>query len=127
MARIVFESRGSFRNTDNFLTVMKRGDIYKSLERYAAMGTNGLRQATPIDTGVAAQSWAHSVSRTGKRYSITWYNNDVESGIPVVILLQYGHATKNGGFVQGRDFINPVIRPLFDQIANEVWKEVQKA
>lgn len=127
MARIVLESRGSFRKTDNFLQTMKRKDIYKSLEHYGRMGTNGLQAATPVETGITANAWYHKVSRSGKYYSITWYNYHVDSGIPIVILLQYGHATKNGGFVQGRDFINPVIVPLFNQISNEVWKAVQKA
>lgn len=127
MARIEFESRGSFRNTENFLSVMKRKDIYASLERYGREGMQGLAANTPVESGITANAWSYRVYRTGKVYGITWYNHHVESGIPIVILLQYGHATRNGGFVQGRDFINPVIRPLFDRIANEVWKAVQKA
>lgn len=127
MTRIEIESRGSFQNTDKFLRAMQRKEIYASLTKYAQEGANALAANTPVDDGETAQSWTYTVTRTGKFYSITWYNHNVVSGVPVVILLQYGHATKNGGFVQGRDFINPVIRPLFDRIADDVWKAVQRA
>lgn len=128
MVHISIDSRGSFRKTENALKLMASGDIYAALERYGAMGTAGLKANTPSETGITANAWTHSVSRDRRKYyAITWYNNEVVSGVPVVILLQYGHATKNGGFVQGYDFINPVIKPLFTQIENEVWKAVKTA
>lgn len=127
MTRIEIESRGSFQKTDKFLRAMKRKEIYASLTKYAKEGADALAANTPVDDGETAQSWTYTVTRTGKFYGITWYNHHVVSGVPVVILLQYGHATKNGGFVQGRDFINPVIKPLFDRIADDVWKAVQRA
>ena len=127
MARIQLSSRGSFRKTEDFLKVMKRKDIYKSLESYGQRGVAALASATPVYEGIAASSWTYEVTRKGKYYSIAWHNMNIESGIPVVILIQYGHATRNGGYVQGRDFINPVIRPLFDQISDEVWKAVKNA
>lgn len=119
------ESRGSFRNTEKFLAAMKRKDIYASLEKYGAEGAAALASATPSETGITANAWSYSVSRKGKRWAIIWSNHNVVSGIPVVILIQYGHGTGTGGFVQGRDFINPVIRPLFDRIADDVWKAVK--
>lgn len=119
-----FEQKGSFSKTDNFLQKMLRGDIYKNLDKYGRMGAAALAQATPRDTGRTASSWTYDISKTRDTYTITWRNTNVQGGRPVAIMLQYGHGTGTGGYVQGRDYINPVVRPLFDQIANEVWKVV---
>lgn len=124
---ISITSKGSFVNTENFLKRMSKGDIYFVLAQYGQMGVAALSAATPADTGLAAQSWTYEVSRKGSWYSIIWKNYDIENGFPVVIMLQYGHGTGTGGYVQGRDFIMPAIMPIFDQIANAVWREVQRA
>ena len=102
-------------------------DIMSILDQYGTMGTQALSAATPVDTGAAASSWSHTVKRSGKTYSIEWTNSDMAGGTPTVILLQYGHGTGTGGYVQGRDFINPAMRPIFDSIAENVWKVVTSA
>lgn len=94
------------------------------LEKYAKLGVSVLSSATPVDSSLTSQSWGYEVKVENGSYSITWTNSNVQNGVPVVILLQYGHATKNGGYVQGYDFINPSLRPVFDQLSNELWKEV---
>jgi hypothetical protein len=102
-------------------------DIKTVLNSYGQEGVAALTQATPIDSGLAASSWGYEVSRSRKGWAITWINHDIENGFPVVIMLQYGHGTQNGGYVKGRDFINPAIRPIFDRISHDVWKAVTSA
>lgn len=121
---ITVESSGSFKNTEAFLQRMKRGEVFKALDKYGKEGVDALSKATPIDTSFTGHSWTYKIIKTRGQYTIEWHNTNIVDGIPVVILIQYGHATGTGGYVQGRDFINPVIRPLFDKIANEIWKEV---
>lgn len=118
---------GSFKNTQAFLNAMQRMDILSVLRKYGALGVQALSSHTPMDSGRAASSWSYEVGRTGNTYFINWLNSDVENGFPVVIMLQYGHGTGTGGYVQGHDFINPAIRPIFDQISDEVWKVVTSA
>lgn len=125
---ISIESKGSFKNTDAFLSRMKNSDIMKALAKYGQEGVWALSRATPQDTGETASEWDYEVVEEHKKiYSIIWTNNNVVSGVPVVILLQYGHGTGTGGYVQGRDFINPAILPIFDRIAADVWKVVTTA
>lgn len=125
---ISIESKGSFKNTDAFLERMRRSDIKRALAKYGQEGSWALSRATPVDTGESAQSWDYEVVEEPKRvYSIIWTNNNVVDGVPVVILLQYGHATGTGGYIHGRDFINPAIMPVFDRIAADVWKVVTTA
>ena len=121
------ESKGSFKNTEAFLHKVSKIDILKILRSYGQKGVNALASATPVESGLAASSWGFEVSGAGGKYTITWTNSDVENGFPVVIMLQYGYGTGTGGYVQGRDYINPAIRPIFDSIANEVWKAVTSA
>lgn len=118
---------GSFAKTEAFLHAMQRMDIMHILERYGHQGVSALSAATPMDSGQAAASWGFVVERKGSIYSITWTNSDIENGFPVAIMLQYGYGTGTGGFVQGRDYINPAIRPIFDEIADAVWKVVTSA
>ena len=120
----VSASRGD--KTSQSLNRMKRGNAFAQLEKWADEGVRALKANTPVSTGLAADSWRAEVFHKKGRYSIVWSNTDIEGGIPVVILLQYGHATRGGTYIQGRDFINPVILPLFDKIADEVWKEVTR-
>lgn len=124
---IEVRSSGSFDNTKRFLKSIVNGDIYSTLGRYGSAGVEALSAATPIDTGEAANSWYYEIERINKNWTISWFNRDVEGGAMVVLLLQYGHGTGTGGFVQGRDFINPAMRSIFDQIANEAWEAVIRA
>lgn len=121
-------STGDFKNTEKFLDKMSRNDyIFSILQRHALEGMLALRSATPVDSGLTADSWEAKVSETPTGYSIEWHNRHVVSGVPVVILLQYGHGTGTGGYVEGIDFINPAIRPIFDSISKNVWKVVTSA
>jgi len=121
---IVFESSGSFDNTEKWLAKMKSDEIFKVLDRFGRMGLDALERNTPVDSGISAGSWSYRVEKERGKYSIVWNNTHMAGDVPVVILLQYGHGTGTGGWVEGRDFINPAILPLFDFIANEVWKGV---
>lgn len=106
---------------------MSKGDIFRALEHYGRIGADALSSVTPVNTGLTAASWTYATAKKGGAYWIIWKNTNVVDGLPVAILLQYGHGTGTGGYVQGIDYINPVIRPLFDKIANEVWKAVTSA
>ena len=117
-------SSGPFDRTRNYLRKISRGDFYRGLDRYAREGANALAHATPTDTGLAAGSWDYKIDISRTSCTITWMNSDVESGFPVSIMLQYGYATGTGGYVQGRDYINPAMRPVFDRIEEAVRKAV---
>jgi len=121
---ISLESSGSFKNTDAFLRRMSKGDIFSVLNDYGSKGVSALASATPVSSGLTASSWNYEVKKKGQNYSIIWTNSNLKAGVPLVILLQYGHGTRNGGYVQGRDFINPAIKPIFDEIAEGVWRVV---
>lgn len=127
MPRISFSSKGSFDKTDRFLQKMSRGEIYSLLERYAKDGVVALASATPKDTGGTSALWDYKISRSLGRTTITWTNSHVVNGVPIAIILQYGHGTGTGGYIAGRDYINPAIKPIFDQIANNTWKAVTSA
>lgn len=124
---ISFESSGSFRNTERFFSRMKRGEILRELDRYGQMGVDALASATPLDSGETASSWGYEIQRSGKSFSISWTNTHTNGSVNVAIILQYGHGTGTGGYVPGRDYINPAIRPVFDKIADGVWKAVTSA
>lgn len=115
---------GSFKNAEAFLRKLAKGDIYKGLEQLAQEGVGALASATPIDSGLAADSWTFTIERSAGSCTISWSNFDVENGFPVAIMLQYGYGTGTGGYVAGQDYINPAIRPVFDRIADKVWKAV---
>jgi len=106
---------------------MQKAEAIKILNKYGQEGVNALASATPVDSGLTADSWEYETIYKNGRYSIVWSNTNVESGIPVAILIQYGHATGTGGWVEGTDYINPSIRPLFDKIAENVWERVKNA
>lgn len=120
-------SRGSFNKTESFLKNVSKINIRGILETQAQVGVDALARATPRDSGLAANSWGYEVSAERGRYAITWTNSDVENGYPVAIMIQYGHGTGTGGYVRGQDYINPAIRPVFDKIAEQVWKAVTSA
>lgn len=121
---ISVESPGSFKRTQDFLNKMAKGDLFNILEHYGSVGVSALANATPVDSGLSANSWTYVVIKKPGKVAIEWHNTNVVSGTPVVIMLVYGHGTGTGGWVEGRDFINPTIQPLFDQITDEVWKQV---
>ena len=124
--RISIESTGSFKNTQSRLQRMSKARIASVLERYGTMGTAALRGATPVDTGATANAWFHKVSQMGGGWQLSWHNQNGSTGAPIAIMLQYGHGTGTGGYVAGRDYINPAIQPIFDRIAEDVWREVTR-
>lgn len=121
---ITFDITGDWNDTKKWLKQIGSGDMYKGLESLAQEGVNALRAATPVDSGVGASSWGYKIVEDRGGVTIAWTNSDTQDGFPVVVMLQYGHATGTGGYVQGYDFINPAIRPIFDKISNQVWKAV---
>lgn len=123
---ITFHHKGDFSKTINFFNKLKNPDLHKFLIPYAERGVAALSAATPVDTGETAASWYYVISSKNGRTTITFANRNIQNGFKVAILLQYGHGTRNGGYVQGRDYINPAVRPIFDQLADEAWKEVVK-
>jgi hypothetical protein len=123
---IRFKQSGNFNNTERFLSNATRIKAHSILENYARLGVNELAAATPVDTGVTADSWGYEIRTTRKGYTINWTNSNVNNGVPIVILIQYGHGTGNGGYVQGRDFINPAIQPVVDKIVQNLWEEVSR-
>lgn len=124
---ISFTTTRSGGRVEDFLNKLKRGDIYNGLDRLAQQGVTALESATPRDSGLAAGSWSYTIEKSRGSARIEWTNSDVENGFPVAIMLQYGYGTGTGGYVQGRDYINPAIKPIFDMIADEVWKAVTSA
>ena len=116
--------KGNFNNIEKFLKKAQRNTFFSSLEKYGRAGVSALASATPIDSGLTADSWDFEIHRSKGSVSIRWTNSNINDGVPIAIIIQYGHGTRNGGYVQGRDYINPAIRPIFDKMANEVWKEV---
>lgn len=117
--------KGDFKNSLNFLEKAPQINYLRILNYYGAQGVIALRAATPVDTGLTRDSWGYFCNVSRGVSSITWTNSNESQGVPIVILLQYGYGTRNGGYVQGRDFINPALLPIFDRIAQEVWQEVQ--
>lgn len=121
---ISFQAGGSTRRTEEYLKRLSRGDMFRGLESLAQEGVNALASATPIESGLAQNSWSYKIVRTRSNCTITWYNSDIETGFPVAIMLQYGYSTGTGGYVRGRDYINPAIQPVFDKIEDRVRKAV---
>ena len=122
-----FHVKGSYRKTKKFLKNAKDASYRKVLEYYGREGVEALARATPKDTGKTAESWGYEITEQKGRLKITWTNSNMNDGVSIAVLLQYGHATRNGGWVEGIDYINPAIRPIFDKIAKEAWKEVTQA
>lgn len=125
--KVTMTTSGSFRRTESFLSTMSKGQIYRELEKYAKIGVVALAAATPVESGETAAAWGYEITNTRSSYAINWTNSNAAGGLPVAIMLQYGHGTGTGGYVQGRDFINPALSGIFNQIAESVWKVVQSA
>ena len=119
------KSSGSFSNTERFLTKASQMDISSILNSYGQAGVSALSSATPAETGLASQSWTYEIFKTSRGMAIAWHNEDVEGGsFQVARRIQIGYATGTGGYVQGRDYINPAMRPIFDKLAEQLWKAV---
>jgi hypothetical protein len=117
---------GSWDNLERMLKNAGKPSVFRTLERYGQMGVDALRAATPVDEGVTANSWYYEVLQERNTWSIIWGNTHIVDGRPIAVLLQYGHATRNGGWVEGRDYINPALKPIFDKMVAEGWKVVMK-
>lgn len=121
---ITFRQKGDFSKTTRYFEKLKEASRIKILNKYGQKGVAALSSATPIDTGLAASSWYYEIEQGNGVARIIFGNSDVESGFPVAIMLQYGHGTGTGGYVEGRDYINPAIQPIFDEIVESAWREV---
>lgn len=119
--------RGDWSRTTNFLKNMPRKDFTYLLHHYGELGVARLSAMSPKDTGRMASSWSYKITKSKNTYTITWHNSDIEDGCNVAILVQYGHATQNGAFVQGNDFINPALKSVMDDLSAKIWEEVVRA
>ena len=123
---ISFRQKGDFSKVTRYLEKAKKGVRIDSLDKFGREGVAALASATPVETGLTARSWNYEIVRERGLVSISFYNSNIQNGVPIAIILQYGHGTRNGGWVQGRDYINPAIQPIFDKIAENAWREVTK-
>ena len=123
---ITVRHKGNFNKLTVFLEKADRTARLKDLDKYGREGVAALASATPVDTGLTASSWYYEIKRQNGVVALNFCNSNVNNGIPIAIILQYGHGTRNGGWVEGRDYINPAIQPIFNRIANDAWREVTK-
>ena len=123
---ITFKHHGSFKNTERLFQKLNRFEISSVLSKYGALGVEALSTATPVDSGTTSGSWSYEVERSGGGYTIFWTNSNVNQGVNIALILQLGHGTGTGGYVAGRDYINPAIQPIFDAMAEEAWQEVTR-
>ena len=124
---ITFRQKGDFKKLSGYLERVKEVVKLDKLDRYGQEGVNALASATPVESGETAASWGYKIERGDGGVSIIFTNSNINQGVPIAIILQYGHGTGTGGYVEGRDYINPAIQPVFDRIAKEVWEEVKNA
>lgn len=127
MGVISFKHKGNFNKTEKFLKKMKSSELQDILERYGQIGVDALSRATPVDSGTTAASWSYEIDRSNSGIAIYFVNSHENKGVNIAIILQYGHGTGTGGYVQGRDYINPAIKPVFDQMSSDLWKMVTSA
>lgn len=123
---ITFGQKGDFSKLSKFLEKAKEAVKLGDLDKYGREGVAALASATPVDTGLTSKSWFYEITRKNGSVSISFNNSNIQNGAQIAVILQYGHGTRNGGWVQGRDYINPAIRSIFDRIANDAWKEAAK-
>lgn len=126
MGGISFRHKGDFSKLTRYLEKSKEALKLGILDKYGRDGVAALSSATPVDSGLTASSWTYKIVRSNNSVSLEFHNSNIQNGVPIAVILQYGHGTGNGGWVQGRDYINPALRPIFDEIANAAWKEVTK-
>lgn len=127
MATIEAVSSGDFNNLEKFLKKMKRKEAFRMLSRFGERGVQALAAATPVDSGLTASSWSYEIDDSAGHYTIWWTNSNIQSGFNVAVGLQYGHGTGTGGYVQGTDYINPALRPVFQEAIETLWKEIQSS
>ena len=123
---ISFRQKGDFSKLTRFLERAKEAVRLGDLDKYGREGVAALASATPIDSGETAKSWYYEITNKNGTATITFCNSNIQNGVPIAIVLQYGHGTRNGGWVEGRDYINPAIQPIFDKIVEDAWREVTK-
>lgn len=123
----IITSKGSFKKTIRFLEKLENGDFYNILERYAEKGRLALIDYTPVDSGKTADSWFYEIDVKPDQATITWCNSCVENGVNVVVLLEYGHGTRFGGYVEGIDIVDPALQPIMDDLIKDVWREVERS
>ena len=123
---IKFRQKGDFSKLTHYLEKVKEIVKLGDLDKYGREGVAALASATPVDTGLTASSWRYEIQHGNDSVSIAFYNDNIQNGVPIAIILQYGHGTRNGGYVQGIDYINPAIKPIFDKITEDAWKEVTR-
>lgn len=123
---ITIESQGEWKLTRNWFDRMTKLDLALVMNQFGKEGVSALAAATPSRSGLTSKSWNYEVTQKGNNWKITWTNSNVNKGANIAVLIQYGHGTRNGGYVVGRDYINPAIRPVFDKIAKKAWKEVTR-
>lgn len=121
---ISFRQKGDFSNLTRFLERARNAIHLGILDKYGRRGVDALSSATPVDSGYTASCWSYEVSHGNGTATITFSNSHINKGVPIAIILQYGHGTGTGGWVEGRDYINPAIQPIFDELAEEAWREV---
>lgn len=124
MGLVRFKHRGNFNRVERFLNRVSDREYLNVLDHYGQMGVEALSKATPVDTGLTASSWTYEIERNRDQTTISWLNTNTNQGVNIAVILQYGHGTGTGGYVQGRDYINPAMRPVFDKIADQAWREV---
>ena len=123
---ITFKQKGDFSNVMGFLEKAKERVYLGQLDKYGRQGVYALATATPVESGLTAKSWYYTIEHKKGSVTISFCNSNIQNGVPIAVVLQYGHGTRNGGWVEGRDYINPAIQPLFDKIVQDAWREVTK-
>ena len=123
---ISFKHKGDFSRTTDFLNRAKNLRLSSILDKYGREGVAALSANTPIETGLTSESWYYKIETKNGSSTISFFNSNIQNGVPIAIILQYGHGTRNGGWVEGRDYINPALQPLFDKITNNAWEEVTR-
>lgn len=121
---IKFRQKGDFSKLTRYFERVKEVVKLGDLDKYGREGVAALASATPVDTGLTASSWRYEIKHSNDSVTIAFYNDNIQNGVPIAIILQYGHGTRNGGYVQGKDYINPAVKPIFDKITEDAWKEV---
>ena len=123
---IKIQQRGDFKRTKKFLEQATKSDFRSVLEKYGQEGVHALSAATPIDSGITASSWDYEIVQEKESFRIYWTNSNINNGVVIAVILQLGHGTGTGGYVEGRDYINPALQPVFDALAQAAWEEVQR-
>ena len=121
---ITLKQKGDFSKLTSHLEKMKKIARISILDSYGKRGVEALEAATPVDTGLTARSWYYKIEQKNSMATLSFFNSNIQNGVPIAIIIQYGHGTGTGGWVEGRDYINPALRPIFDELANNVWREV---